>query len=107
MNNNTNTEFETKRTEICAWLDAVIAHHEALCSLGDGETNGTGITVCGLTFKEIHLYNKLEEIAFYLGATIIYDPTWDTDRERGCMTMYYNGIRLFQLWELKGGKNND
>ena len=94
------TEFESKQREVKSWLDRVIQHKKALVQLSTSEYNDFDIALCGYD-KSLHIYRGLETIAFYLGATIKYNPNWDDERERGYMSFEYKGFHIFQLWDIK------
>lgn len=95
-----NTEFETTRTKIIAWLDEIIKYRNILAGLADGSTNAVGTDLCGYDTLGIHIYRDLEKIAFYLGLTLTYDPNWNSNGNgrRGQISAWYKGVKLFQLW---------
>lgn len=87
-------EFEIKRRNIKDWLDSVIQAKKRLEHLSDSH-HEFGIRICG-EYSEVHIFNGLETIAFYLGQTVTYDPTWSEDKGR--MYFMYEGLEVFQLW---------
>lgn len=96
-------EFELKRTRLKMrqWIDTTLARKEAIRKLGIKEENGLGLELCGIQEKELHMYEGLEKLAFYLGLTIKYEPDWsrnDDNYRLGYMSCSYNGWKLFQIW---------
>lgn len=87
-------EFKAEQNKIKTWLEAVMAHKLAL-DTADSEELGLGL--CGEK-KEVHIYKGIEKIAFYLGLTLTYNPTWDSNGKKGYIQTYYNGVEIYQLW---------
>lgn len=83
------------KEKIERWLNKYIEANRIMVKLSNGPE---GIQTCtGYNSKEIHIYKGIEKIAFYLQATITYDPNWLP--ERGKMSIRYNEIEIFQLWD--------
>lgn len=83
------------KEKIERWLNKYIETNKTMVKLSDGPE---GIQTCtGYDPEEVHIYKGIEKIAFYLQATITYDPNWDI--RKGRMSIRYNGIEIFQLWD--------
>lgn len=93
--------FETKVQLIQDWLDRQIQiaknriANEKL-SFGEDES----IQFCGVIHeKALHIYEGIEKLAFYLRATITYNPVFAPEYpDRGEAYFYYNGWRIFEIW---------
>ena len=83
--------------KIRKWLDCLIRMTE---NLKRKEDFNEDICTCNNYDGAIHIFKGLEKIAFYIGATIIYDPNWNPDGKRGKMSFQYRGHEVFQLWTL-------
>lgn len=100
-----NIEFETIKQQITLYLDRVIQAKTALIYLSEPEDNHVGITLCGYSNEDVHIFSGLEHMAFYLGETVTYDPTWDA--QKGRMHFNYKGFEIFQLWIKNKEENNN
>lgn len=92
---NMTKEFNETQKRIKDWLNRVVADRLELLHLGCADDNHLDIEICGLSY-DVHIYKGLERIAFYLGRTVTYDPTWSEDKGR--MYFMYEGLEVFQLW---------
>ena len=88
-------EFNKTQKRIKDWLNRVVSNKLELQHLANADDNHLGIELCG-TFYDVHIYKGLERMAFYLGQTVTYDPTWSEDKGR--MYFMYEGLEVFQLW---------
>ena len=90
--------FESKRKSVEKWLDQLIKKFQALSNITDCPIKD--ISACGTLWeKEIHIQKGLDEIAFYLQATVIYNPNWSKRYpDTGEAYFYYKGCRIFTLW---------
>lgn len=88
-------EFNKTQKRIKDWLSRVVSDKLELLHLGNADDNHLDIDICGL-FCDVHISKGLERIAFYLGQTVTYDPTWSTDKGR--MYFMYEELEVFQLW---------
>ena len=93
--------FESKKKELEKWLDKLIKSFQAVsdagkCSVEDIETCGTAWN------REVHIYKGFDTLAFYLRATVIYDPNWTKKYpDTGICYFIYKGYKVMQLWEKK------
>lgn len=83
--------------KIREWLDCLIWMNE---NLKEKEDFDEDISTCYSYDSTIHIFKGLEKIAFYIGATIIYNPHWDSCGKKGKMSFRYRGYEVFQLWTL-------
>ena len=82
------------KEKIEKWLDKYIEANKIVIELSKGPED---ISTCtGYDDKKIHIYHGLEKLAFYLQATITYDPNWDS--EMGRMSIRYKDHELFEIW---------
>ena len=77
------------------WLKRVIEAHHIVMDLSCGPEN---IRLCtGWERNEIHIFQSLEKLAYYLGVTVTYNPNWDI--QVGEMSFVYHGVRFYELWK--------
>ena len=82
-------------TTIENWLNTLISLNNELQIRRKFNEN---IRICGGCDNEIHIYEGLEIMAFYLRKTITYDP--NCAEGYGKMYFYHNGYKIFELWEI-------
>jgi len=84
------------------WLDRIIAIKQQLAIVKDSLSEL--ITICENT-DYVHVYSGIEKLAAELKIPLIYDPTWSEDR--GCAYFYYEGYKVFQLWDKNKTKEDN
>lgn len=94
-------QFNYPKGKVQEWLDSIIHHQESLEALANDNTNGVNTSLClGHTHKAIHVWGGVERLAYYLGATLTYDPKYIPHAGKGCVSFEYKGYKVFELWEI-------
>lgn len=87
------SKFEQEKKKVERWLIKVIKQKQELLYLAGCNED---LKLCGCD-ESVHIYKGIEKLAFYLGLTLTYEPSWYGDNGR--ITADYNGVFIYQIWK--------